>query len=132
MGMYESVAVSTNFGASWNRHNNCMKRYAGHIAVAPADPSQIYISSYAGFYKSSDFGSNWGTSHKDIYAARINALAVDPSVLLIQHSGYLMAYGKGRSQIWRDVVTPESCGEVCDILINPNNPNTVLVLEGYG
>ena len=102
------------------------------IAVAPADSSQVYVSSYAGFYKSSDWGANWDTTHEGIYAARINAMAVDPSKILVQNNGYLMSFGRGRNNIWEDVVTPESCGEVCDILINPENPNTVLILEGYG
>lgn len=132
MGMYESIATSMDSGRSWNLQSNSVKHSAGHIAVAPADPSKVYVSSYAGLYKSSDFGSNWDTAHEGIYAARINALAVDPSVILVQNSGYLMAYGRGRNTIWEDVVTPESCGEVCDILINPDNPDTVLILEGYG
>lgn len=129
---YESMAISTNSGQSWNLQSNCFKSSASHIAVAPGDPSKVYISSYAGFYKSSDWGANWDKAHEGVYAARINALAVDPRLILIQNSGYLMSYGRGRNNIWEDVVTPESCGEVCDILINPENPNTVLVLEGYG
>jgi hypothetical protein len=66
----------------------------------------------------------------------IPALAVAPSKILIQSNGYLMAqdWTRGRSAgvDWRYVVTPESCGAVCDILINSDNPNTVLILEGYG
>jgi hypothetical protein len=43
-----------------------------------------------------------------------------------------MSYGKRRNFDWEDVVTPESCGTVCDILINPDNPNIVLALERFG
>ncbi|MFC1637290.1 WD40/YVTN/BNR-like repeat-containing protein, partial [Planctomycetota bacterium] len=132
LGLYESIATSMDSGRSWNIQNNTIKRSADHIAVAPADPSKVYVSCYAGFYKSSDFGTNWDTSHEGIYAARINAMAVDPRLILVQNSGYLMSFGRGRNNIWEDVVTPPSCGEVCDILINPDNPNTVLILEGYG
>jgi photosystem II stability/assembly factor-like uncharacterized protein len=132
MGMYESLAASTNYGVTWNVRNNSVKHVAEHIAVAPADSSQVYVSSYAGFYKSSDFGDNWATSHEGIYAGRINAMAVDPRMILVQNNGYLMSFGRGRNVVWEDVVTPPSCGEVCDILINPENPNTVLILEGYG
>jgi len=132
LGLYESIGTSMDYGRSWNLLNNCVRSAAEHIAVAPADPSKVYVSSYAGFYKSSDWGSNWDTAQEGIYAARINALAVDPRMILVQNSGYLMSYGRGRNNIWEDVVTPESCGEVCDILINPDNPDTVLILEGYG
>ena len=132
MGMYESLAASMDYGQSWNVLNNSVKHVPEHIAVAPADSSHVYVSSFAGLYKSSDFGSNWDTTHEGIYAARINAMAVHPSKILVQNNGYLMSFGRGRNNIWEDVVTPESCGEVCDILINPDNPNTVLILEGYG
>ncbi|MHC4353207.1 MAG: WD40/YVTN/BNR-like repeat-containing protein [Planctomycetota bacterium] len=131
-GGYESIAVSTNYGLSWDLRLNSVKGVAGHVAVAPADSFKAYVLTNAGFYKSSDWGSNWNTAHEGIAAGRINALAVDPSVLIVQNSGYLMTYGGGRIDIWRDAVTPPSCGEVCDIQINPDNPDSVLILEGYG
>jgi hypothetical protein len=105
---------------------------ARHIAVAPADSFKAYVSTSAGFYKSPDCGANWNTAHAGIAAASINALAADPAMLLAHNRGYLMVYGRGRRTIWQDVVTPESCGEVCDILIDPDNPDRVLILEGYG
>ena len=135
-GSYKSLAFSTNYGLSWSVRNNRIKSSAQHIEVAPADPSKVYVSGYMDLYKSSDSGSNWETAHGGIFATRINALAVDPSVIITQNSGYLMAYGmshgRGRTNTWEDVVTPESCGTVCDILIDPDNPDTVLVLEGAG
>jgi photosystem II stability/assembly factor-like uncharacterized protein len=129
---YESVSVSTDYGQSWTIHRDGIRRSCQHIEVAPADPSRIYVASYAGLYMSSDSGTTWNTANEGIYAARINALAVHPSTIIVQNSGYLMAYGRGRFDTWRDVVTPPSCGEVCDILINPEDPDNVLILEGYG
>jgi len=133
---YESVAVSSNYGTSWSLRRDCIKSSARHIEVSAADPSIVHVSTYAGLYRSSDSGSTWATAHNGILAASINAMAVDPSGTIAQTSGYLMAYGRshgrGRTNTWEDIVTPESCGEVCDILINPDNPDTVLVLEGYG
>jgi hypothetical protein len=57
---------------------------------------------------------------------------VDPRMILVSANHYLMAQGKGKNIAWEDVVTPPSCGTACDILIHPDNPNTVLVLEGFG
>lgn len=132
IGMTEGLATSTNYGVSWTLRNNTVKRSVGHIAIAPADPSKVYVSSDTGFYKSQDFGSSWSTAHDGIYAASINAMDVDPRMILVQSRGYLMSYGRGRNFVWEDVVTPESCGTVRDILIHPDNPNIVLVIEGYG
>jgi photosystem II stability/assembly factor-like uncharacterized protein len=132
IGMSEGLAISTNYGLSWSLRNNTVKRKVEHIAIDPVDPSKVYVSSYTGFYKSQNFGSSWEPAHDGIYALSINAMDVDPRMILIQTRGYLMAYGRRRTTIWEDVVTPESCGTVSDILINPDNPNTVIVIEGYG
>lgn len=129
---YQSVSVSTDYGQSWITHNDCIRSSARHLEIAPADPSKVYVASYAGLYKSPDSGTTWNPAHEGIYAARINALAVNSSTVIVQNNGYLMAYRKGRTATWQDVVTPPSCGEVCDILINPDHPDTVLILEGYG
>jgi hypothetical protein len=62
----------------------------------------------------------------------IPALAVAPSTVLIQSNSYLMAHNRDADGAWQYVVTPESCGVVCDILINPSDPDIVLILEDYG
>ena len=132
IGMHEGLAVSSNYGVSWTLRNDTVKRSVGHIAIAPADHSKVYVSSYNGLYKSQDFGSGWNAAHEGIYASCINAMDVDPWMILVQSRGYLMSYGRWENFAWEDVVTPESCGTVCDILIHPDNPDVVLVLEGYG
>jgi photosystem II stability/assembly factor-like uncharacterized protein len=129
---YPGVSVSTNYGQSWITHNSGMRSSARHVEVAPADPSKVYVSSLTGFYKSTDSGTTWSPAHEGIYTASISVLAAAPSAVIVQNSGYLMAYKRGRTATWQDVVTPESYGEVCDILINPDNPDTVLILEDYG
>jgi len=130
---YQTVGISTDYGQSWSVRNDCVKSLGIHIEVAPASPSNVFVSTYAGFYKSPDRGTTWSTAHEGIYAARIAALAAAPSKVIVQNSGYLMEYGKtGRIDTWQDIVTPESCGEVCDILINPDDQDIVLILEGYG
>lgn len=129
---YQSISVSTDYGQSWITHYDCVHSSAQHVEVAPADHSKVYVSSYAGFYKSADSGTTWDTAHNGIYAASIPALAASPTKVIIQNSGYLMAYIRSRTAAWQYVVTPESCGTVCDILLNPEDPDTVLILEDYG
>jgi len=109
-----------------------MQNSAQHVEGAPADPSKVYVSSYAGFYISADFGTTWSPAHKGIYAASISALAAAPSKVVVQNSGYLMSYDNNPDNIWQNVITPESCGTVCDILLNSDNSDIVLILEDYG
>ena len=49
IAMDESLAVSTDYGLSWNLRNNTVKSKVGHTAIAPADPSKAYVSSSTGF-----------------------------------------------------------------------------------
>ena len=132
-GGYQSISVSSDYGQTWRTYSGCTQYVVEHIEVGQADPSRIYASSRTGLYKSLDSGTTWDSAHGGIYAARIAALDVDPSTLIVQNSGFLMAYSRrGRTATWHDLVTPPSCGEVCDILINPDNSDIVLILEGYG
>jgi photosystem II stability/assembly factor-like uncharacterized protein len=132
-GGYQSVSMSTDYGQSWITRYDCIRNLAQHVEISPAEPSNVYVASYSGLYKSSDSGVNWDSAHNGIYAASIAAIAVAPSTVIVQNSGLLMAYSRsGRTTAWHDLVTPESCGEVCDILINPDNSDIVLILEGYG
>ena len=129
---YQSVRVSTDYGQSWRIRRDCLTDSASHIEVAPANPSTVYVSTRSGLVKSADRGQSWDSAHEGIYAASISALAADSSGVIIQKSGYLMAYGSGGTATWQDIVTPVSCGAVCDILLNPVNPDIVLILEDYG
>lgn len=135
-GGYESIGTSTDYGQSWTLRPNCVKSSVVHIEAAWANLSTVYVSTYAGFYKSPDSGATWASAHRGLRAAMISALAVSPFRMLIQSNDYLMAHNRARNRDtaddWRYVVTPESCGTVCDILINPDNPDTVLILEGFG
>jgi photosystem II stability/assembly factor-like uncharacterized protein len=135
-GGYQSVGISRDYGQSWTLRSNCVRSSVMHVQAALANPSTVYVSTYAGLYKSPDSGVTWTSAHQGLRAAMIPALAVAPSKILIQSNGYLMAHNRSRNRDadsdWRYVVTPESCGVVCDILINPDNPDIVLVLEGYG
>jgi photosystem II stability/assembly factor-like uncharacterized protein len=128
---YENVSVSTDYGRTWTTRYGSVQNSAQHVEIAPADPSRIYVSSYTGLFSSSDSGATWETSHEGIYAASISALAVASSRVVIQNSGYLMSCSNP-DNVWRYVVTPESCGTVCDILLNSENPDKVLILEDYG
>ena len=132
IGSYQSVGVSTDYGQSWTLHPNCVRSTVMYVEPALAKPSTVYASTYAGFYKSPDSGATWASAHQGLRAAMISALAVTPSKVLIQSNSYLMAHNRDADGAWRYVVTPESCGVVCDILTNPTNPDIVLILEDYG
>jgi photosystem II stability/assembly factor-like uncharacterized protein len=130
-----SVGVSTDYGQSWTLHDDCIQGEAIQVEVAPASPSTIYISTYNGLFRSSDSAGNWTIAHEGIHATRITALAVapsEPSTVVVEYDGcgLMGTYDNGTS--WDYLGYFVGCGNVCDILINPANADTVLALEGSG
>ncbi|MHC4205711.1 MAG: VPS10 domain-containing protein [Planctomycetota bacterium] len=130
-----SVGFSTDYGQSWTLRNNCIQSEAIHVEVADAAPSTVYISTYNGFFKSIDSGDNWHIAHKGIHATIITAMAIapsQPSTLIVEYDGcgLMGSYDSGAN--WDYLGYFVGCGNVCDIIINPDNADTVLALEGSG
>jgi photosystem II stability/assembly factor-like uncharacterized protein len=130
-----SVGVSTDYGVSWTLQHDCVRGDTFQINVAHEDPSRIYLSTYFGLFKSSDSGYNWTLAHEGIHATRITALAVAPSrpsTVIVEYDrcGLMGSYDRGDN--WDYLGYFVGCGNVCDILINPDNADAVLALEGFG
>ncbi len=130
-----SVGVSRDYGRSWRLQNDCIQSEAIHVEVAHAAPSTVYISTYNGFFKSIDSGNSWAIAHEGIHATRITALAVapsEPSTVIVEYDGcgLMGSYDSGAN--WDYLGYFVGCGNVCDILINPENADAVLALEGSG
>jgi len=130
-----SVGVSTDYGQSWTLHDDCIRSEAVQVEVARASPSTIYISTYNGLFKSSDSGNSWTIAHEGIHATRITALAVapsEPSTVIVEYDGcgLMGTYNSGLS--WDYLGYFVGCGNVCDIIINPDDADAVLALEGSG
>jgi len=130
-----SVGVSTDYGQSWTLHNDCIQSEAVQVEVAGAAPSTVYISTYNGFFKSIDSGNSWTIAHEGIHATRITALAVAPSrpsTVVVEYDGcgLMGSYNSGAN--WDYLGYFVGCGNVCDIIINPDNADAVLALEGAG
>ena len=132
---YQSVSVSTDYGQSWTDHSDGIGGEGTHVEVAPADHSTVYVSTDNGLSKSSDSGNNWGFSHEGIHAAKVTAIAVAPSnptTVLLEYDGVGMMGSYDSGGKWADLGYFVGCGNVCDIVVNPTNENSVLALEGAG
>jgi len=130
-----SVGVSTDYGQSWTLHDDCIPSEAVQVEVAGAAPSTVYISTYNGFFKSIDSGNSWAIAHEGIHATRITALAVapsQPSTVIVEYDGCGLMGSYDSGDNWDYLGYFVGCGNVCDILIDPDNVDAVLALEGSG
>jgi photosystem II stability/assembly factor-like uncharacterized protein len=132
---YNTVGVSTDYGQSWTTHDKSIEGRGISVDVAPADPSTIYVSTDSGLVKSSDSGNTWNFAHEGIHTTTITALAVAPSqpkTVLVEYDGVGLMGSYDNGDNWHYLGYFVGCGNVCDILVNPLNENSVLALEGAG
>ncbi|HSP99747.1 MAG TPA: FG-GAP-like repeat-containing protein, partial [Candidatus Dormibacteraeota bacterium] len=104
------------------------------LAVDPTDPRIAYAATYRGVFKTVD-GEHWRRLSVGDYVA---ALAVDPRTPSIvyagsqDHSGggYIIRSDDG-GETWSDPI-PVLDDLVVDIAIDPQQPSTLYVTQGYG
>lgn len=132
---YNNVFVSSDYAQSFTPYYGCISGYARNIEVAPANPSTIYVSSILGFFKSIDSGKTWFTAHNGINATVIPAFAVAksrPQTLVIEDYGVNVMLSHDSGQSWSEAGYFGDCGVIADIVINPQQANIVLAIEGDG
>ena len=141
------VWKSDDYGRTWNPiFDQQPTQSVGSIAVAPSDPSIIYVGSGEGLhrpdlsvgngiYKSTDAGKTW--THLGLTdGQQIPALAVDPrdpnkvfAAVLGHPYGPSAERGIYRStdggQNWQKVISKDENTGGCDVEIDPSNPDTV-------
>jgi photosystem II stability/assembly factor-like uncharacterized protein len=143
------VFKSLNTGGSWSPiFDDALSLSIGDIAIAPSDPQIIYVGTGeanagggsqtydgVGIYKSSDGGNNW--THCGLETSRnIGRMVVhpeNPDIVYIAAMGNLFSENPERGiykttdggQSWQNVLyVSDSTGGI-DIVIHPENPDTL-------
>lgn len=125
-----SVAKTTDYGASWSRHEiGQAKGITRSIVVDPGNSDIILAGgsedSAALLYKTDNGGSSWVLSSTGITGDTVNALAIDPLHDNIYYCG--TSDGIFKSTDWGATWANAGCSDVQTILVNPGSPDTVYV-----
>ena len=134
-GGYSAFFVSTDYGQTWTPHYGDLKGRSSHVEVSRAEPSNVFVGTEFGLFKSEASGRTWFVAHHGIYNTTIPAVALNPSqpsTLFIEHDGCGVYASYDRGDGWQDLGYFVACGNVCDILFHPTDPDLVLALEGAG
>jgi len=127
---------STTWGQTWTTVKGAgFQGRPNQLGVASALPSNVYLSTTLGLWKSSDSGSAWVPAMHGMKHSSIASVAVSPSqpstVFIAQEDASVLAsYVSGNA--WLPKNTFAGASHVTDLLIHPTRPLLVLaILSNY-
>ena len=139
---------STDGGAHWTQLTNGLPTgpeglVQVNVAIAPSNPQRIYISTATSrtlaLYRSDDAGASWTRATDDPHpAARIGGgdlpvLAVDPKNPDIVYSASVVTWkSTDGAKTWTAIRGAPGGDDYQSIWINPNNPETILIVSDQG
>jgi photosystem II stability/assembly factor-like uncharacterized protein len=133
---YSGVYRSTDSGMNWTLFTAGIEGSNVRFVLAPpGDPGAVYCGSTAGMYRSADYGQNWSAANTGILVGSIPVVSFDPSQTGTVYAEFVdnavfKTTDLGAS--WQRQPTVLSCGNVCNIIIEPQNPQRRWMFEASG
>ena len=133
---YSGVYRSTDSGATWGP---CGTGVQGNtvrtVLTVPGESSTVYCGSTAGMFKSTDFGATWNEVNHGIVIGKIPAVSFDPGAAGTAFAEFIdnaifKTTDDGVS--WERQPTVLTCGNVCNILFEADDPQRRWMLEASG
>ena len=143
-GYSNKIYRSTDKGVTFSSYSGGLYgEQSLQLFVDHALSSNVYLTNYAGFFKSEDGGKNWngytsGYCSSDIEAVRVHPL--DPSTLYVafdNNAVYKTTNALGKTAAPADVSWVRlqafyDCHNIADFEFGPFDPDVVYALEGGG
>ncbi len=135
-GGSSAIYRSTDAGLTWTSHTTGLKGSGFYgLDISHINASTAYVSDNAGFFKTSDMGTNWQMSNTGIMAGEILDCGIAPSQPATMYTefenvGVYKTTDYGSS--WTLLITPSTCGALCAFAVNAADPSEVYALEGSG
>jgi photosystem II stability/assembly factor-like uncharacterized protein len=133
---YSNVYRSTDAGTTWTACGAGISGTAVRtVLTVPGESSTVYCGSTAGMFKSTDRGWTWNQINHGVVIGKIPVVSCDPSAPGTVYAEFIdndifMTMDDGLT--WEPQNSPLSCGNVCNILFEPENPLRIWMLEASG
>ena len=133
---YTGLYRSTDAGITWT---TCGAGIQGTnvrlVLTVPGESSTVYSGSTSGMFKSTDYGATWNELNHGILIGKIPVVAFDPGAPGTAYAEFIdnaifKTTDDGVS--WERQPVVLTCGNVCSIIIEPNNPQWRWMFEGSG
>jgi photosystem II stability/assembly factor-like uncharacterized protein len=133
---YSSVYRSTDAGLTWTNSNSGLQgTNVRTVLTVPGENGVVYCGSTAGMFKSTDYGLTWAPVNNGIIIGRIPVVAVspeEPGVVFAEFIDNAIFKTLDEGNTWQRQPTVLSCGNVCGIAFDANNPLMRWMFEGSG
>jgi len=105
------------------------------VLTVPGSNSTVYAGSTAGMFKSTDYGATWTAVNSGILIGKIPALSFVPNApgsawAEFMDNAIFVTTNDGNS--WSRQTSPLSCGNLCNIVFDPSDPQRVWMFEAGG
>jgi len=133
---YSNVYRSTDSGLTWAACGAGVKGATVRMVLTvPGESSTVYCGSTAGVFRSTDYGATWNEANRGIVIGRIPVVSFDPGTQGTAFAEFIdNAIFKTTDDgvTWERQPTVLSCGNVCNIIIEPADPQRRWMLEASG
>jgi photosystem II stability/assembly factor-like uncharacterized protein len=105
------------------------------VLVVPGEPGVVYCGSTGGMYKSTDYGVTWTAINQGIVIGKIPVVSVmpsEPATVFAEFVDNAIFKSTDDGGTWQRQPTVLSCGNVCGIAFDANNPLMRWMFEGSG
>jgi photosystem II stability/assembly factor-like uncharacterized protein len=127
---------STDAGVTWSQSGTGLRgTYFYGMAPSRTQANVILIANNADCFKSTDTGTNWAMANNGLIATAITSFINAPSApatIYTEIEGVAVYKSTNNGSNWTLLPTPLACGVICELAVDPTNPNVILGLEGSG
>jgi photosystem II stability/assembly factor-like uncharacterized protein len=133
---YSVVYRSTDAGVTWTACGTGVQGTTIRMVLTvPGESSTVYCGSTAGVFKSTDYGATWDEINQGILIGKIPVVTFDPGssgTAYVEFIDNAIFKTTDDGISWERQPTVLSCGNVCNIIIEPANPQRRWMLEASG
>jgi photosystem II stability/assembly factor-like uncharacterized protein len=134
--VYTGVSRSTDAGLTWTTVTSGIQGTNIRVVLTvPGENGTVYCGSTAGVFKSTDYGLTWTSVNHGILIGKIPVVSFDPTQTGTAFAEFIdNAVFKTTDDgvTWERQPTVLSCGNVCNIIIEPGNPLRRWMFEASG
>jgi len=126
---------SSDTGRTWVNTGGIPGKSIRSVGATGASSATVFCATRDGIYRSLTAGGNWQLRTGDVALAKVSAIGIptaDPRTLYAEYKDNAVYKSTDEGATWNRLPDFLSCGSLCGIVIDRNNPQVIWTLEGSG
>jgi len=126
---------SSDTGRTWVNAGGIPGKNIRSVGTTAASGATVFCATRSGIYRSLTSGGNWELVTGDVALAKVSAIGIPasgPRALYAEYKENAVYKSTDEGANWNRLPDFLSCGSLCGIVIDRNNPQVIWTLEGSG